>query len=96
MMDAEERTGHDNFAGAENDLNRVLSTFVDSEHESSNFCHSRYINLSEIQSIFQNILNKLLLLMLNIQSVNAKFNDLFPVTDNLTSQSLSVRYMDVH
>ena len=35
MIDAEERTGYfyDNFAGTENNLNHVLSTFVDSEHE---------------------------------------------------------------
>ena len=26
-------------AGTENDLNHVLSTFVDSEHEIPNFCH---------------------------------------------------------
>ena len=58
----EERTGHfyDNFAGTENDLNHVLSTFVDSEHDISNFCHSRYVGLSEVQSIFQNNPNEFL------------------------------------
>ena len=47
MIDAEERTEHfyDNFAGTENDLNHVLSTFVDSEHEITSFCHSRYVDL---------------------------------------------------
>ena len=56
MIDAEERTGqiYDNFAGTENGLNYVLSTFVDSEHEISNFCHSRYLHLSEVQSIIHN------------------------------------------
>ena len=90
MIDAEERTGqiYDNFAGTENDLNHVLSIFVDSEHEISNFCHSRYVDLSEVQSIFQNNPNEFLILTLNIQSVNAKFNNLFPVIDNLTSQGL--------
>ena len=50
MIDAEERTGqiYDNFAGTENYLNHVLSTFVDSEHEISNFCNSRYVDLSEV------------------------------------------------
>ena len=90
MIDAEERTGqiYDNFAGTKNDLNHVLSTFVDSEHEISNFCDSRYVDLSEVQSIFRNNPNELLILTLNIQSVNAKFNNLFPVIDNLTSQGL--------
>ena len=74
--------------GTENGLNHVLSTFVDSEHEISNFCHSRYVHLSEVQSIFQNNPNEFLILTLNIQSVNAKFNNLFPVIDNLASQGL--------
>ena len=73
MIDAEERTGHfyDNFDGKENDINNVLSTFV----EITNFCHSKYVDLSEVQSIFQNNPNKFLILTLNIQSVNAKFNN---------------------
>ena len=82
------RANYDNFAGTENDLNHVLSTFVDSEHEISNFCHSRYVDLSEVQSIFQNNPNEFLILTLNIQSVNEKFNHLLPVIDNLTSQGL--------
>ena len=90
MIDIEEETGqiYDNFASTENDLNHVLSTFVDSEHEISNFSHSRYVDLSEVQSIFQNNPNEFLILTLNIRSVNAKFNNLFPVIDNLTSQGL--------
>ena len=86
MIDAEERTGqiYDNFAGTESDLNHVLSTFVDSEYEISNFCNSRYVDLSEVQSIFRNNPNEFLILTLNVQSVNAKFNNLFPVIDNLT------------
>ena len=68
MIDAEEGTGnfYDNFAGTENDLNHVLSTFVDSEHEITNFCHSWYVDLSEVQSIFQNNTNEFSILTLNI------------------------------
>ena len=44
--------------------------------------------MSEIQSIFQNSQNEFLILTLNIQSVNAKFDNLFPVIDNLSSQGL--------
>ena len=66
----------------------MLSIFVDSEHEISNFCHSRYVDLSEVRSIFQNNPNEFLILTLNIQSVNAKFNSSFPVIDNLSSQGL--------
>ena len=90
MIDAEQSTGHfyTNLAGSENDLNHVLSTFVDSEHEITNFCHSQYVDISEIQSIFQNSPNEFLILTLNIQSVNAKFDNLFPVVANLASQGL--------
>ena len=93
MIDVEQEAGQffDNMAGTENDLNHVLSTFVDSEHEIPNFCNSRYVDLSELQSLFINNGNKFLILTLNIQSVNAKFNNLFPVINvinNLPSQGL--------
>ena len=90
MIDVEQRTGHfdNNLTGTENDLNHVLSTFVDSEHEITNFCHSQYVDMSEIHSIFQNSPKEFLILTLNIQSVHAKFNNLFPVIDNLASQGL--------
>ena len=56
MIEVEQEAGQfsDNMAGTENDLNHVLSTFVDSEHGIPNFCHLRYIDMAEIQSIFQN------------------------------------------
>ena len=90
MIDAQQRIDrfYTNLAGSENDLNHVLSTFVDSEHEITNFCHSHYVDMSEIQSIFQNSQNEFLILTLNIQSVNAKFDNLFSVIDNLSSQGL--------
>ena len=90
MIDVEQESWQllDNMTGTENDLNHVLSTFVDSEHEIPNFCHSRYVNTSEVQSLFQNNRDEFLILTLNIQSINAKFNNLFPVINNLTSQGL--------
>ena len=44
--------------------------------------------MSEIHLIFQNSPKEFLILRLNIQSVHAKFNNLFPVIDNLASQGL--------
>ena len=90
MIDVEQESWQllDNMTGTENDLNHVLSTFVDSEHEIPNFCHSRYVDTSEVQSLFQNNRDEVLILTLNIQSINAKFNNLFPVINNLTSQGL--------
>ena len=90
MIDAEQSTGHfyTNLAGSENDLHHVLSTFVDSEHEITNSCHSQYVEIYEIHSIFQNSPKEFLILALNIQSVNAKFDNLYPVIDNLASQGL--------
>ena len=40
-------------AGTENDLNHILSTFVESEHEIESFCDSRYMELSDITSIMK-------------------------------------------
>ena len=90
MIDVEQESWQllDNMTGTENDLNHVLSTFVDSEHQIPNFCHSRYVDTSEVQSLFQNNRDEFLILTLNIQSINAKFNNLFPVINNLTSQGL--------
>ena len=90
MIDAEQRTDrfYTNLADSENCLNHVLSTFVDSEHEITNFWHSHYVDMSEIQSIFQNSQNEFPILTLNIQSVNAKFDNLFPDIDNLSFQGL--------
>ena len=52
MIDVEQESWQllDNMTGTENDLNHVLSTFVDSEHEIPNFCHSRYVDTSELWS----------------------------------------------
>ena len=55
-----------NMAGPENDLNHVLSTFVDSEHEIPNFCNSRYVDISELHSLFINNGNEFLILTFNI------------------------------
>ena len=41
------------FAGTENDLNHILSTFVDSEDEINNFSTSNYVAMADIQPIFQ-------------------------------------------
>ena len=41
------------FAGTENDLNHILSTFVDSEDEINNFSTSNYVAMAGIQLIFQ-------------------------------------------
>ena len=81
MIDAEQSTGHfyTNLAGSENDLNHVLSTFVDSEHEITNFCHSQYVDISEIQSIFQNSPNEFLILTLNIQRSTQNLIIYFPL-----------------
>ena len=75
-------------AGTENDLNHILSTFVDSEHEITNFCDSRYIELSDIKSVIKNDGKEFTVLTLNIQSINAKFDNLYPVINNLSSMGL--------
>ena len=72
MIDVEQEAGHFsvNMAGTENDLNHVLSTFVDSEHDTPNFfCNSRYVDMYELPSLFINNGNEFLIPTLNIQSI---------------------------
>ena len=38
-----------NTIGTENDLNHIMSNFVDSEDEIMNFCESRYIDMCDIE-----------------------------------------------
>ena len=75
-------------AGIENDLNHILSTFVESEHDIENFCDSRYIELSDITPIIKDDGKDFTILTLNIQSINAKFDNLYPVINSLSSMGL--------
>ena len=75
-------------ASTENDLNHILSTFVESEHEIENLCDSRYIELSDITSIIKDDGKHFIILTLNFQSINAKFDNLYPVINNLSSIGL--------
>ena len=63
-----------NMIGTENDLNHIMSNFVDSEDEIMNFCESRYIDMCDIESAFQSNQNEFVELSLNIQSIKAKFD----------------------
>ena len=95
VIEVERRTGHfdNNLAGTENDLNHVLSTFVDSEHEITNFCYSQYVDMSEIHSIFQNSPKEFLILTLNIHSVHAKFNNFLLLTTLLLKVYILERFV---
>ena len=73
------------FYGTENDLNLILSTFVDSEHEIATFCDSSYITISDIQSIIKNHDKEFSILSLNTQSINAKFDKIYAIVNNLSS-----------
>ena len=78
----------ENLTGTENDLNHVLSSFVDSEHEIVSFRDSRYIDMSDIKSVFKQSLSNFHILSLNVQSINAKFDNLFPIINNLSASGL--------
>ena len=62
--------------------------FVDSEHEVVNFHNSRYIGMSDIKSVFQLSLNVFHIISLKVQSINAKFDNLFPIINNLSASGL--------
>ena len=74
-----------NMIGTENDLNRIMSNFVDSEDEIMNFCESRYIDMCDIESAFRNNQNEFVVLSLNIQSIKAKFDNFFAIINRLSS-----------
>ena len=67
------------FSGTENDLNHILSTFEDSVNEIKNFSTSNYVAMTDIQSIFQNGQSDFVIATLNIQSINAKFDNLYAI-----------------
>ena len=48
----EDRGYFENFAGTEKDINHILSTFDDADHEVVNFCNSRYITFSDTATNF--------------------------------------------
>ena len=88
MADISDITFFENLTGTENDLNHVLSSFVDSEHEIVSFRDSRYIDMSDIKSVFKQSLSNFHILSLNVQSINAKFDNLFPIINNLSASGL--------
>ena len=73
------------FSGTENDLNHILSTFEDSEDLIKTFSTSHYIAMTDIQSIFQNRQSDFVIATLNIQSINAKFDNLYAIVNNLSA-----------
>ena len=78
-------------AGIENDLNHILSTFVESEHDIENVCDSRCIELANLTSIIKDGGNDFTIRILNVQSIKAKFDNLYLVINNLSS---IVLYLD--
>ena len=73
------------FADTENDLHHILSTFVDSENEINNFSTSNYVAMADIQSIFQTGQRDSVIATLNIQNINAKFDNLYAIMNNLSA-----------
>ena len=73
------------FAGTENDLNHILSNFVDSEDEINNFSMSNYVAMADIQSLFQTGQSDFVIATLSIQSMNAKFDNLYAIMNNLSA-----------
>ena len=59
-----------------NNLNNLLQSFVDSNDEIPTFAESPYIAVDDLQSVLGANDNKFSVLTLNIQSLNAKFDNL--------------------
>ena len=73
------------FSGTENDLNHILWIFEDSEDEIENFSISNYVAMTDIQSIFPNGQSDFVIATLNIQSINAKFDNLYAIVNTLSA-----------
>ena len=73
------------FFGTENDLNHILANNEDSEDELENFSTSNYVAMTDIRSIFQNGQSDFVIATLNIQSINAKFDNLYAIVNNLSA-----------
>ena len=84
----EDRGYFEKLAGTDQDVNHILATFDDVDHEIVNFCNSCYITFSDIASIFQNSHNEFITLSLNVQSIHAKFNQFYPIVRKLSSMGL--------
>lgn len=71
--------------GTDHDLNHVLEDQNELQGDLLNCENSKYISMSDIKSIFNGNCNDFAILTLNTQSINAKFNTLFPIIDNLSA-----------
>ena len=77
-----------NYSGTDRDLNHILSTFVDAEDEIKTFCDSRYVSIVNIKKCLGKSKEEFVILTLNIQSINAKFDQLSAVINNISDSGL--------
>ena len=80
-----------NMIGTENDLNHIMSNFVDSANEIMNFWESQYIDMCDIESALWSNQNEFVVLSLNIQSIKAKFDNFFSIINSLSSLGIFCR-----
>ena len=79
MTDNEDQSFFNNCKGTDKDLNHILSSFEDSEHEIPTFCDSQYLSMTDIKSLFKKNSSGFQVLSLNVQSNCAKFDNIFPI-----------------
>ena len=84
----EDHCNFENFAGTEKNINQILSTFGDADHEIVIFLNSHYITHWGTATIFQNDHNECIALNLNVESIHAKFNRLYPIVSKLSPMVL--------
>ena len=88
MIGNQDESIYEAYIGTDKDLNHILQSFEDSEDEIATFCDSRYICLSNIKSIFRKNPNDFLIMSLNVQSIHAKFSNIFPIISSLSASGL--------
>ena len=83
----------ENLYGTSNDLSHVLFppdaiNDKDNEDELLNLCHSPYMSMALLKTLFQNKSKEFLIMTLNIQSLKAKFGNLYPIISDLSAAGL--------
>lgn len=88
-MDSLEKEILDRFGGpAANDLNSVLKSNEDSDEEIETFFHSPYYNIGDVQHTSAFGRNTFNVLSINIQSINAKFDQFVAMLSLLEEQNV--------
>lgn len=89
-MDDIDETILENVGGkSANNLNEILKNFEDADFEIQTFGESPYLEIDKLHSVLLPNHKDFTVLSINIQSINAKFDQLFTLVSNLNEQNIT-------